>query len=425
MFHADGRVNYPFSRFLTAEFDNPHTRELVSQALRILQKFLTAHCIELAVRALEGRCLSGRECENLASLCYLPLTVIDVMSTRKVVSITSAIAGPAPAKSAKSVSRNTVQKRLLYIAAFLRFYLTEFLDPYLRSSSLRAELRARYDETRRKIGNKVSGTKQVHHLKIKSLPGDRFVQLIRLAVLEPQRLFMTNKAKPCATLLRDRAIFLLACEGLRPGTIANIAMEDLRLDSGYLVIKDNRRRRMGRLNTGTPKLKLGASTRTNSASETMIKLCPWTSKAIQSYLQDEREPILSKQLANLSRGFLFLAGTGKPIGHRSSVTKLFNRAGSRLRELSLLDVGSDPYFHDKKQYDFYGYVLRHSAATFYLRSRGNNDATISEMRTRFGWTEKSAMPQLYAKRAESEISDGILMKMYHDISEEMLAAGKA
>ena len=31
LLHDDGTIHYPFSKFLTHEFDNPHTRELVRQ----------------------------------------------------------------------------------------------------------------------------------------------------------------------------------------------------------------------------------------------------------------------------------------------------------------------------------------------------------------------------------------------------------
>lgn len=90
LLYADGRVHYPFSRFLTVRFDNPHTRGLVSQALRIFERLLTAHGIELAVRAREGRCLSGREVGYLAGLCYRPLPEVEILSAKKVASITSA-----------------------------------------------------------------------------------------------------------------------------------------------------------------------------------------------------------------------------------------------------------------------------------------------------------------------------------------------
>lgn len=71
--HDDGWIHYPFSKFLTDQYDNPSTREIVSESLRIFERFLTALRIEPAVRALEGRCLTFDEGKSLAGLCYRPL----------------------------------------------------------------------------------------------------------------------------------------------------------------------------------------------------------------------------------------------------------------------------------------------------------------------------------------------------------------
>ena len=80
LLHDNGTIHYPFSKFLTDEFDNPNTRELVSQSLRILQRFFVAHGIELTVRMLEERCLTYDEIKSLAGLCYRPLGEIERLS---------------------------------------------------------------------------------------------------------------------------------------------------------------------------------------------------------------------------------------------------------------------------------------------------------------------------------------------------------
>lgn len=86
----DGRIHYPFSKFLSEKFDNPNTRELVAQSLRIFYRFCNAHQIELAVRAVEGRCLTSQEASMLAGLCYRPLPEIELLSDKKITLITSA-----------------------------------------------------------------------------------------------------------------------------------------------------------------------------------------------------------------------------------------------------------------------------------------------------------------------------------------------
>ena len=69
LLHDDGTFHYPFSKFLTDEFDNTNTRELVSQSLRILQRFFVAHGIELTIRMLGKRCLTYSEIKSLVGLC--------------------------------------------------------------------------------------------------------------------------------------------------------------------------------------------------------------------------------------------------------------------------------------------------------------------------------------------------------------------
>lgn len=416
----DGKINYPFSKFLTDRFDNPNTRELVAQSLRILNRFCTAHQIELAVRSIEGRCLTNQEASMLAGLCYRPLPEVELLSDKKIRLITSAKSQKAPKSLPKAVEPNSVKKRLSHISSFLDYYLVNFLDPHIRSSALRAELRERYDRTIDQLENEVAGTKQNHHLMIQSLPTERFKQVIRALVVEPENILRTSSGGTSSTVYRDRAMSLLACEGIRPGAIGNIARADFREEGGYLAIKDHRTKRQGRPNSGMPVLKLGQSTSVNSASETMIKLYPWTVEAIIDYIRKEREPILSKHLKNRSLGFLFLNKSGAPIGHRSTLTSMFKRLGRGLQVKGLLEIGDDQHFHGKQEYEFYGYVLRHSAAAFYMASKGSSEAVKDEMRIRFGWTLKSRMPELYAARAISDQANLDMVAFYKTLQDERM-----
>lgn len=106
-----------------------------------------------------------------------------------------------------------------------------------------------------KLKGQISGTKQNHYLTIQSLPSYRFLQIIRAVVLNMGALFLTEGGKPSATLYRDKAMFLLACEGLRPGAIGNLTRDDFRPSSGHLFLKNNVKKRAGRPTTGTPVLK--------------------------------------------------------------------------------------------------------------------------------------------------------------------------
>lgn len=437
LLHNDGTVHYPFSKFLTDRFANPHTREQVGQALRIFYRFCCAHQIELVVRAVEGRCLSYDEAKKLCELCYRPLPEVETMGDKVVVFLTSSKAGKAPRDLPSAVGPNTVSKRLNYIADYLHFYREVFIDPNLRSSTLREQLKDNYDRIIRQLKTTIRGTKQNHHLAIQSLPADKYLSIIEEVYRRPEELFQSESGKPSRTLLRDRAMVLLACEGLRPGTLGNIAIADFRPNSELLILADNRHKRRERVTSNTPKLKLGDSTQVNSASETMITLWPFTVEAIENYIEIERTAVLMKRLANRSNGFLFLNDDGEPIKHRSSITEMFSRLGKRLMSSGLLDVGNDPYSPKQKTYDFYGYVLRHSAASFFLAQKCTEianeigvvrprqykdvpDHVKDLMKLRFGWTRGSKMPELYAARALSDNANVLLM----DFNQRLLDAVK-
>lgn len=406
----DGSVHYPYSKFLTDKFSNPHTRELAAQALRILYCFSRAHEIELAFRAVEGRCFTYDEAKNLAELCFRPLTEIEATGDKKLVFLTSAKSGKAPKELPDAVEPNTASKRMNIISQFLQFYREVFLDPHFRFNTAREQLKFEYDKIGHQLKTTIRGTKQGHHHDIKSLPTDKFLAIIEAVFIRPEELFLNKTGKVSRTLLRDRAMVLLSCEGLRTGTLGNIARGDFRPTSGHLIITDNRVKRSERITTGTPKLKMGNSIQVNNASETMIQLWPFTARAIQDYIDVERSAVLMKRLRNRSDGFLFLNEKGESIKHRASITGMFNRLGQQLAAHGFLNVGNDPYFANQKQYDFYSYVLRHSAASFFLSVKGTEERTKDQMKSRFGWTVQSKQPERYAARAISDQANVDLMK---------------
>lgn len=429
LLHDDGRIHYPFTKYLTDQFSNPHTQELAAQSLRVLYRFCNAHQIELSLRAIDGRCLTYNETKELADLCYRPLTEIEAMSTKKIIFLTSPQSGKAPKGLPGAVTPNSAKKRLNQIAGYLDFYMKVFLLPNIRSESIRNKITIEYETTINKLNKSIKGTKQNHHLAIKSLPTEKYLSIIEAVFVRPEECFQTNSGKPSRTLYRDRAMALLSCEGLRPGTLGNISMADFQPISGHLTIQDNRAKRSERITTNTPKLKLGDSTQVNSASETLISLWPSTAQAIQEYIDGERSAVLRKRMTNRSAGFLFLSEGGNPIKHRGSITEMFAKLGRRLATQGLLDVADDPYFPNQKKYDFYGYVLRHSAASFFLTekcreiSHNQNkapprdfkdvpDRIKDQMKLRFGWTAKSNMPEIYAARALS-VAANITLMYFH------------
>lgn len=93
LLHDDGSIHYPFSKYVTDHLSNPNTRDIASKALRIFYRFCNANQIEIALRAIEFRCLTYDECIKLKALCFRPITETENSSDRKVRHINSAKAG--------------------------------------------------------------------------------------------------------------------------------------------------------------------------------------------------------------------------------------------------------------------------------------------------------------------------------------------
>ena len=401
--NGDGTINYPFSRFLKDKFDNVSTRELIFQSLRVLRRFLDAHGIELVTRAMQGtgRSLANGEVIRLTALCFRPLTELEAISDAKVVAIADIKPGKAPRTTAKAVEPNTARRRLEDIAGFLNYFQEVFLNPSIRHQNHRDNVKAETDTACRWLREAVTGTKQNHHAQIQSLPSKVYLEVVRAIFTRPEDLFTTKSGKLSRTLQRDRAMALVAAEGIRPGTLPNITIADFRPRSSHIVIKD-RREEKDKPTSGTPQIKGGGSLKVNYASDTMLLIQPITVSAIQKYIDGERSKVLSRRLRNKSQGALFINEKGEPIKHRSSATSMFARLETRLQELGLLDVGSDPHFEGREHYEFYGYVLRHSAASFYVERKGDSERALDEMKSRFGWTHESKQPARYAARALSD-----------------------
>jgi hypothetical protein len=426
-------MNAPLIRYVEPVFRPPSEAEsLILPVTDGCSWNACTFCEMLALRAIEGRCLTYSETKELTELCYRPLPEIEAMGTTRMTSLTSPKSGKAPKNLPGAITPNSASKRLNQIAKYLEFYLEVFLLPKTRSITISDQLKSEYGQTIRKLNKSIRGTKQNHHLAIKSLPTEKYLSIIEAVFVRPEECFQTQSGKRSRTLLRDRAMVLLACEGLRPGTLGNISIADFRPTSSHLIIRDNRAKRSERITTNTPKLKLGDSTLINSASETMISLWPFTVRAIQEYIDAERSFVLGKRMTNRSSGFLFLSDEGEPIKHRGTITEMFAKLGRRIATQGLLNVADDPFFPEKKKYDFYGYVLRHSAASFFLAEKCREiahkenmprprdfkdvpDRVKDQMKLRFGWTANSNMPEIYAARALSVAANVILMDFYQGL----------
>lgn len=391
-----GEIHGPFSLFLNAHFDNPHTRAAAAGGLRLLQSFAQAFGVSLPRRALEGHCLHSQEVGWLMNLAYRPLKEIESMTTRTLIRLVKT-EGVAHRDRTGAVASATASARLIQVAGFLEWYFVAVLDPRIRSAPARSELRSRYVVTINDLKRKIKGANSKHPTQVRSLPTERFKHLMTAAYSNPEAFFGPEK-KACSTMKRDRAVFLLACEGLRPGGIGNLQLADF--NGRYLEIKDNVARRGKAPTSGTPVQKGARSNAANYNSQYTITLWPWTTEAISEYIRSERADLLRRRLKNTSKGFLFLETLGAgPIQNRKTISLIFNKAAARMQELGLLTRESgDPYVK-AEDYELVAYTLRHSAATLYAVENGSSDTTRSQMKDRFGWTRNSTMPDLYARRA--------------------------
>lgn len=416
---ADGEVQVPLSLYLNDQYDNASSRETVAQALRLLHAFVNALSIDLPARALAGHCLHKAEVGWLSNLAFRPVEEVETMSPRVLIRLVKTT-DVSHRDRLGAVAATTAAARLRHIGDFLDWYFKNILDPRIRSAQARSELRERFDKCVRNLKESVRGGNQSHPTQIRSLPRDVFIRVLREAYVNPETIFCTDSGTGSSTLQRDRAMFLLACEGLRPGAIGNIGLQDVM--DGRVFIVDNVKKRGEAPTSGTPVQKGIRSSKVEYNSTIAVTLWPWTIAAIREYISGEREALLARKLSNTSKGFLFLEGlNGGPIRNRKTITLVFKRAERSLLRLGLLSRSSDDRYVKAKSYKLTAVRLRHSAATLYIATKGNSDQTKSEMKERFGWMPSSKMPDLYGRRANMDVASADLASLWRSMQTERRA----
>lgn len=397
---ASGEIQVPESFFLNAKYDNPTSRATVSLGLRLLNLFVRRFEISLPKRALEANCLYAPELVWLSNLAFRPIEELESMTPQLLLKLGKSEVFPHRDR-AGAVSAKTARSRLGHICDFLDWYFENILTPRIRSVQLRAELRERYRVTTKDLREKIQAGGSTHPTQVRSLPTEAYVGLIREAYINPEQVFCSAKGAPSPTMYRDRAIFLLACEGMRPGAIGNLVLADFL--SSQIRIVDNVRKRGTRQTEGTPVQKGARSNKQLYNSEHNMTLWPWTTEAIHEYIKGERAELLSRRLRNISKGFLFLENQyAGPIASRKTISLVFTRTARMLLERGLLTRRSGDTHVKTAAYKLSAYTLRHSSATFYVTRKGSSDRSHSEMKERFGWTPGSKMPNLYARRANMD-----------------------
>lgn len=404
---GDGRVHVPFSLYLNMRLSNRHTKDGVARSLRILGRLSDAFDVDIAQRALVGECLKETELAALRQLAFCEWQVIEAMSDHDVRNLAVAQAGRTSRRRA-TVASNTAVKHLVAIAGFMDWYYKTVISPRMPlGSEVSTVLAQRYAYCVENIKRGVAGTKSLHPHRIRSMPARAFLRLYSEVFTNAEEVFKSPVRGTSSTTSRDRAMFLLACEGLRPGALGGLALADFKWRGGdaqgYITITNHGDKRAVH-KRDTPRQKgLGSAQSYNS--EITVSIWPTTAQAIQNYIDGERQAVVSKTLRNRSAGFLFLSKAGTPIGDRGTIQAVMERARDGLRQLGLLARDpEDPYLRGE-EYEFSAYLLRHSAASlFYELKSAEQGAQVAQslMKDRFGWTMDSQMPNLYARRAMTD-----------------------
>ncbi|PPC97255.1 MAG: hypothetical protein CTY35_07510 [Methylotenera sp.] len=415
-------INYPMSSFINLK-SNVDTQSKELTALRVLQKFLDANKIDIATRCLEKNIfLTQHEARELRQLCWIPIDKIESYSNEFLKRIFKASSkAKSPEEMPGRIKRNSASQRTKTIARYLTHFNSYFVPQLLMS---KVSLQAVSDnlEATNYILRNIRQADGNHEGQIISLPTSKFVDVIKTILEVPEEIFRTTLGTTSRNILRDQCIFLLACEGLRPGAIASIDMSQYDQTSGYLDM--TKRSKNMDLSLKGPRSK-GINSSLKNYSQPRLKVYPFTRALLQKYIHEERSEILSKFATNGSQGRLFINERGKPFSSSSTVKNVFSTAATALSKLQKLEIDDDPYVKTIKgksnQYKFYAYVLRHSAATFFIAHNGLDDATLDAMKPRFGWSRNSKQPERYAARAYIDISNTIL----HGHMDELLNLANA
>jgi integrase len=399
MLQDDGRIHAPFSFFLNT-YKNPNTLDSMAGSLKLFHIFLLHFKISLAERALDGRCLEEREMVALINLSFRPLT--DLSDPRRITKVVDVRNAVRDEDRENAVEDGTAKGRLKDISSFLKEYQT-LVSHHVRSADTRERLAASYLACCERLRQAVGGAASISSYDVRSMSSADFIGCMKVVYCTPE--VVHGDSKSDLLLLRDRAMFMLACEGLRPGEICNARVNDLiKGPDGLLSLKVvvNKIHRE-KLKSSTPVPKGASSNRAPYATVRMIHLWPFTRDALNDYINGPRAKAIARAGEDVTSGFIFIKGTGEPIGSRQAVSLRFGQMCDALHLAGHMKIESSPVRSDGNKEKLSSYTMRHSAASYFYESKlaelENERTAFDLMKARFGWTDKSAMPQRYAKRA--------------------------
>lgn len=414
----DGRINAPFSFFLNTH-KNPNTQDSISVSLKLFNLFLIHFQISLAERALAGRCLEEREMVGLISLSFRPLA--DLADARRIAKFLDVRNAEPDEDRGGAVEGGTASQRLKDAAAFLKEYET-LVAHHIRSADTRERLAASYLLCCERLRRAVGGAASSSAYDIRAMSSTDFVGCMKVVYSRPKVLL--GDAKSDMHMLRDRAMFMLSCEGLRPGEICNLRVNDLfQGPDGLLSLQvavNKKYRKEVKSSTPLPK---GASSNTPYATVRMIHLWPFTRDALKDYINGPRSKAIEQSGEDRTAGFVFIKSTGDPVASRQAVSQRFSQMCDALHQAGHMKIEEAPRRGHAKNGELSSYTMRHSAASYFYASKmqelENKESVFDLMKARFGWTDKSHMPEHYAKRGIVDIATVEVNQIYTEMRAEV------
>ncbi len=438
-----------------AGIPNPNTQQSQFMVLQALEYFFTLNGFTIEENiATQGVYFESHQAMALRDWMALPLnrmaslksmraniTELDHDNRRRAIRL--AASEGKKLKPLEKVSRNTQNQRLAHLRGYLATHYQIF-SRYLYGRDpkqlLKNELISALQLLKVKAP-KVSG----HQGQIVSFPMFRWVQVLDAIVHNPEQAFLTESGHPAKNLCRHQAVALMCADGLRFGAVAFAAAKDIDHSGMYSLDPSNRdlwiEEEGGIRNANVPALK------NHVEVGLAFQLKPVTTKFVNDYMT-HRAIRLKRLIGNRSKGLLFIDDfKGTPLEKRH-VRHTFNCLKRGLDKMGLLDVdASDLHSKSKKKYECRAHVFRHSGvcdfAFAWLQNVTLSDEVVRRLcdegeekefrqiaektaakhlgglveavRTRFGWSNKSTMPTLYAQRVLKEVTD----KFKHDRAENI------
>ena len=155
----------------------------------------------------------------------------------------------------------------------------------------------------------------------------------------------------------------------------------------------------------------------------MIQLWPFTRDALNDYINGPRSEAIARAGEDRTSGFAFIKSTGDPVASRQAVSLRFSQMCDELHQTGYMKIDAAPRRGDGRKEELSSYTMRHSAVSYFYLSKmkelENEESVFDLMKARFGWTDKSHMPNHYAKRGIVDLATVQVNQIYTEMRAEV------